>query len=967
MKSSKKIVEDYINNDDWRTKENSNCTRSVGALGKYMISEVSKDYWLREVYNPTNPRIAEAYLDGFMHIHDLNCLSLYCCGFSLPDIIKKGVKGVSNIPTSTPAHHFMSIINQVSNLTTIFQNEIAGAVAFSSVDTLLAPFIKAEGLSYEQVKQFVQNWIFSINSNSRAGAEPAFSNATFDLFPPEDLIDKECVIDGVPQGFTYRDCQPEMDMFNRAFFELMIAGDAAGNPFAYPIPTYNIAEGFNWDNPNNELLWEMAGKYGTPYFANYMGSDMSPSDARSMCVTPDTTVQIRVNGKKIVCSIKEMFDTYDVNSIEILTRYGYKPIQEKMCFHYTGDMYKFTTESGKVLITTPDHPHLVYDRTKNNFKALIKMPASDVQVGDYFSLQPECSFNNINSQRKGKSYTEIYGEDKTASIKEKLSAANKERGAWVGENNPSYGGLSQMQRVNIGLGLRGHYVSENSRRASSERWRGENNPIHNQMAEGKWGRAENGSFYCESPYEEAFAGELEGLGLDFIHQYCIPGTRKVVDFYIPSKNLVVELETRYSHDVCGFNDSIEWCEDLDRYQEFQELGYNVLVFNPKLDTCSYRHYINKADRIVSIELIPYDGNVYDVEVSVDDSTDRRDMNLKHSFYANGILTKNCCRLRLDLRELTRRGGGLFGANDSTGSIGVVTVNLPRMAFLAKKEYPDDLKLAKAKFYEMLSEYMDLAEESLELKRDFVQKNVLEAGLIPAYKEYVGTLDNHFSTIGLVGMNEMCMNLLGVGIIDKEGKDFSLEVLDFMREKLSDYQEQTGHLYNLEATPAESTAYRLALKDTKDFGDAIYTQYNGDPYYTNSCHIPVKDIKDLKQIFDHQDELQCKFTGGTVVHLYLDGPINGEQAKSIVKSICTNYKLPYISLSPLTTTCPEHGLLYENVEYCPKCGKKTRQYQRITGYIREISNYNKGKAAEYRDRAQLKTKGGLVNTITEAND
>lgn len=283
MKTSKKIVEDYIHEDDWRSKENSNCTRSVGALGKYMISEVSKDYWLKEVYNPANPKIAEAYLNGFMHIHDLNCLSLYCCGFSLPDIIKKGVRGVPNIPTSTPAHHFMSIINQMSNLTTIFQNEIAGAVAFSSVDTLLAPFIKAEGLNYDQVKQFTQNWIFSINSNSRAGAEPAFSNVTFDLFPPKDLIDKECVIDGVPQGFTYRDCQPEMNMFNKAFFELMIAGDAAGNPFAYPIPTYNIAEGFDWDNPNNELLWEMAGKYGTPYFANYMNSDMDPSEARSMC------------------------------------------------------------------------------------------------------------------------------------------------------------------------------------------------------------------------------------------------------------------------------------------------------------------------------------------------------------------------------------------------------------------------------------------------------------------------------------------------------------------------------------------------------------------------------------------------------------------------------------------------------------------------------------------------------------
>lgn len=336
----------------------------------------------------------------------------------------------------------------------------------------------------------------------------------------------------------------------------------------------------------------------------------------------------------------------------------------------------------------------------------------------------------------------------------------------------------------------------------------------------------------------------------------------------------------------------------------------------------------------------------------------------HLFTLNdGLITHNC-RLRLDLRELSRKGGGLFGANDSTGSIGVVTINLPRIAYLAKKEYPDSLDLAKSKFYKTLSEYMDLASESLELKRDYIQKNVLEEGLIPAYKEYVGTLDNHFSTIGLVGMNEMCVNLLGVDIVDETGKSFCLEVLAFMREKLSDYQEHTGHLYNLEATPAESTCYRLARKDKEDFGDDIFTQFNGDPYYTNSCHMPVKDIQDLKQLFDHQDDLQCMFTGGTVVHMYLDGPINGEQAKSIVKSVCTNYKLPYISLSPLVTTCPDHGLLYENADHCPKCGKLTDHWQRITGYIRRINKgdvyfWNAGKVAEFKDRAQLKTKGGLT--------
>ena len=601
MKSSKQIVEDYLQENDWRTKESSSCTMSFGAMNKYLSSEVSKDYWLREVYNKVDEEISKAYRDGFIHIHDLGQLTIYCCGYSLAEVIRKGVRGVPNIPTSSPAKHFLSILNQLANLIGVFQNEIAGAVAFSSVDTLLSPFIKIDKLNYKQVKQHLQNFIFSINSNSRAGAEPAFSNITLDITPPKDLLNKEVVIAGEPMGFTYKDCQEEMDMFNRAFCELMLQGDAEGNPFAYPIPTYNIHERFDWDNPNNDLLWEMAGKYGTPYFANFINSDMNIEDARSMC----------------------------------------------------------------------------------------------------------------------------------------------------------------------------------------------------------------------------------------------------------------------------------------------------------------------------------------------------------------------CRLRLDLRELRRRNGGFFGSGDSTGSIGVVTLNLPRIAYTAKKDYIDGV-CDNSKidiFFNKLGYYMDLASESLTIKREWLQKNVLDAGLIPAFKEYVGTLDNHFNTIGLVGLNEMCMNLLGVGITSKEGHEFSLEVLDYMRNKLSDYQVETGSLYNLEATPAESTCYRLAKKDKEDFGDDIFTQFNGDPYYTNSCHIPPKEVESIKQVFDHQDDLQCKFTGGTVVHLYLSGSITGPQAKSLIKTICTKYKLPYISLSPLVTTCSDHGILYENLDKCPLCGKPTSHFQRITGYIRRVNCgdtefWNKGKMAEFRDRNQI---------------
>lgn len=583
MKSSKTIVEEYLKKSDWRVKENSNSPFSFGGMNKYITAEVSKDYWLHNVYTP---EIAEAYVDGHIHIHDLGGLSLYCCGYSLKDILMKGVRGIPNIPTSAPAKHFDSVLNQIANLTTIFQNEIMGAVAFNSFDTLLAPFIKIDNLSYREVKQSMQNYVFSINSNSRAGAEPAFSNLTFDLTPPKDLKDEYAIVGGDFMDFTYGDCQYEMDMLNRSFFEIMLEGDSQGKLFAYPIPTYNIHGKFDWDNPNNEKLWEMAGKYGTPYFANFINSELDISDVRSMC----------------------------------------------------------------------------------------------------------------------------------------------------------------------------------------------------------------------------------------------------------------------------------------------------------------------------------------------------------------------CRLRLSLKELRKKNGGLFGAGDSTGSVGVVTINLPRIAYETKGD--------RDKFFVELDKYMDIAKDSLQIKREWLQENILETGAIPAFKEYVGTLNNHFSTIGIVGENEMCVNFMGNDITTDGGKEFALEVGEHIRNRLIDYQDQTGVLFNFEATPAESTCYRLALKDKSIYPD-IYTQGNGeDVYYTNSCHIPVSKIKDINSTFAHQDALQIQFTGGTVIHCWLIGAIPGEHAKTIVREMFNRYRVPYMSLSPISRYCDDHGYISDNVDYCPKCGKRLKKYQRITGYLRCIDNFNKGKAAEFKDRVQL---------------
>lgn len=554
MKSSKDIIESYIQKKDWRVKENSNAPFSFGAMGKYITSEVSKDYYLRNVYPE---RIANAYVDGHIHIHDLGILSLYCVGYSLKDILYKGVRGVPNIPVSSPAKHFDSILNQCANLVTVFQNEIAGAVAFNGFDTLLAPFIKKDNLSYKEILQSMQNFVFSVNSNSRAGAEPAFFNLTFDLTPPEDMLDKKCIVGGELADFTYRECQKEMDLLNKAFYETMLEGDAEGKLFAYPIPTYNIHKRFDWDNPNNELLWEMAGKYGTPYFANFINSELDIKDVRSMC----------------------------------------------------------------------------------------------------------------------------------------------------------------------------------------------------------------------------------------------------------------------------------------------------------------------------------------------------------------------CRLRLDLSELRHRNGGLFGAGDSTGSIGVVTINLPRIAYENKGN--------KDKFFEALKDYLDIAKDSLEIKREWLQRNILDTNAIPAYMEYVGTIKNHFSTIGVVGMNEMCENFMGKNILEEDARAFSLEVGEFIRKALIEYQEETGHLFNYEATPAESTCYRLALIDKKMYPDIITQGEGTGVYYTNSCHIPVKLVSGIDGTFKHQDDLQIQFTGGTVIHCYLKGGVPGETAKSIVKSMFESYRVPYMSLSPISRYCDVHGYVPDIVDECPHAERDLR--------------------------------------------
>ncbi len=579
----KDIVDSYVKNIDWRVKENSTVTYSVGGLILSNSGAITANYWLSEIYDE---EIANAHRNADIHLHDLSMLTGYCAGWSLKQLIMEGLGGVTGKITSAPASHLATLCNQMVNFLGIMQNEWAGAQAFSSFDTYLAPFVKVDNLSYDQVKKCIESFIFGVNTPSRWGTQAPFSNITLDWTVPADLAELNAIVGGKEMDFKYKDCKKEMDMINKAFIETMIEGDANGRGFQYPIPTYSITSNFDWsETENNRLLFEMTSKYGTPYFSNYINSDMEPSDVRSMC----------------------------------------------------------------------------------------------------------------------------------------------------------------------------------------------------------------------------------------------------------------------------------------------------------------------------------------------------------------------CRLRLDLRELRKKSGGFFGSGESTGSIGVVTINMPRIAYLAENE---------ADFYARLDHKMDIAARSLKIKRTVITK-LLDEGLYPYTKRYLGTFDNHFSTIGLVGMNEACLNAkwIGKNLTNEEAQEFTKDVLNHMRNRLSDYQEKYGDLYNLEATPAESTSYRLAKHDLKRFPNIITAAGECEtPYYTNSSHLPVGYSSDIFDALDIQDELQTLYTSGTVFHAYMGEKLpDWKSAANLVRKIAENYKLPYYSLSPTYSVCKAHGYIAGEKFSCPFCGEKTEVYSRITGYYRPVQAWNDGKAQEYKHR------------------
>jgi len=595
-KANVDLVENYLQKIDWKIQENSNMCYSLQGLNNYISSDITSEYWLNRIYPP---EIRQAHKEGDFHIHDLSLLSVYCVGWDLKDLLVQGFKGVAGKVESSPPKHLRSALGQIVNFFYTLQGEAAGAQAISNFDTLLAPFVRYDGLSYKDVKQALQEFVFNINIPTRVGFQTPFTNITLDLEVSPILSTQQVIVGGSPQKETYAEFQPEMDMINRAFAEVMMEGDARGRVFTFPIPTYNITKDFNWDNPNLEPLWKMTGKYGIPYFSNFVNSDMSPEDTRSMC----------------------------------------------------------------------------------------------------------------------------------------------------------------------------------------------------------------------------------------------------------------------------------------------------------------------------------------------------------------------CRLRLDNRELIKRGGGLFGANPLTGSIGVVTINLPRIGYLAHNERD---------FFSRLKELIHLAAESLTIKRKVLER-FTEKNLYPYSRFYLREIKantglywkNHFSTIGIIGMNEACLNFLGEGIGSDEGRQFALRVMDFIRDQISEIQEEKGDLYNLEATPAEGTSYRLAMLDKRRFPEIVCAnelelQSGAEPFYTNSTHLPVNYSDDIFETLMLQDELQTKYTGGTVLHIFLGEQVTDiDTIKSLINKIVSKFRLPYFTLTPTFSVCPSHGYLSGEQDTCPKCGETTEVYSRVVGYLRPVNQWNRGKQAEFVMRKTFK--------------
>jgi ribonucleoside-triphosphate reductase (formate) len=953
MLSDFDIVDSYVSQEDWRVKENSNMAYSLQGLRNHIASNLVSNYWLMKIY-PLE--IGNAHKNGDLHIHDLSELSVYCVGWDLKQLLIEGFKGVRGKINCAPAKHFRSALGQIVNFFYTLQGEAAGAQAFSSFDTLLAPFIRYNNLNRKEVKQALQEFLFNCNVPTRVGFQTPFENITLDLTIPENMKNLPVIIGGKAMDAVYGDFQEEMDLFNDVLAEVMVAGDADGRIFTFPIPTYNITPDFDWGSNKYNKIWEMTAKYGIPYFANFVNSDMKAEDARSMCLDYNEEILVKINGeirRELIGDLIETFggegwveNDYDIEALSLKEDYSLEWVKIKnfLKTRLKGNV-KITTKDGKKISSSFNHPVSVL--TPNGIEEKL---AKDIVTGDYM-LSLKSAENNLSKEKQkigglffDKELAFFLGFFTADGNYLYKSKSKKLRGIQLTFNAKEKKSLDKIKK----------FIKNNFAYSVKEK----KDPRYNsyclyiyktELAKlffnsgfKKYGRLPNILFNSPKEVIESFLeGFFEGDGYakrkeihindnllirDLTLLYNIVGQPNSLKIRKNSQRLYLH-HKKSDESSCGHitNCTSELVPGFTAKSTYVVPGLNKnslvglqtlkkysaeTIFSKKLSSAQF--YVS---RVVLIEKNENTQNFYDIELEHN-----------HRFvHSLGTITHNCCRLRLDNKELRKRGGGLFGSNPMTGSIGVVTINMPRIAYLSKTE---------KEFFERLGKVMDLAKESLVIKRKILE-NLTINGLYPYSSYYLRGMKestgqywkNHFSTIGLIGMNEALLNFLNKNIAQEDGIEFSKKVMFFMRDKLTAYQEETGDLFNLEATPGEGTSRRLANSDKKKYPGIITAneasvKKGATPYYANSTQLPVGYTHDLFDALDKQDSLQTLYTGGTVFHVFVGEKLpSAEAAKNLIRKITSNYSMPYISLTPTFSICPIHGYLSGEHEYCPICDKE----------------------------------------------
>lgn len=891
------VVDDYLSMMDWKVQENSNMSYSLQGLNVYATENIVSHYWLNKIYPP---EIGEAHTNGDYHIHDLGTLGAYCVGWDLKDILLKGFRGVSGKIESKPAKHFGTALMQIVNYLYTLQGEAAGAQALSNFDSLLAPFINSDGLKYDEVKQEMQKFLFNMNVPTRVGFQSPFTNITMDLTVPSYMVDEPAIIGGDLIDDNYSDFKDEMDMINHAFAEIMEEGDAKGRPFTFPIPTYNITKDFDWENDGLESVWEMTAKYGIPYFSNFVNSDMKPDDARSMCpLAGDEKVLIKSSrGRNVEYSmIRNIYEGNGHQDEYEIFSHG-KFIKGRFNKWDNQKMLKVILENGHEIKMSQYHQNFVLRNSDDKNESVLK--AKELKPGMYlpYSLK----------EHEGKGGTEDLGYfvgafagdgsfDRDTSVVFSL------------ENNYKKHVIDKLKKI-----ARTHFGAH-SKVTTYEDSKLVTLKIHSKAAVGLCKDYVKGKKRNKRYAPRLFTASKEFRnGVIKGHYDTDGGNRNRI--YTSSTRMLESLNMLAA--TLGTTTSVYKDEREGRLGK--EPNYSVLVYQLNRNNYGEFWFKNNDKLWVKIKKIMpiQNSSAYCFEVKNGEPI--------FTVGTTGILTHNC-RLRLDNRELRKRGGGLFGANPKTGSIGVVTINMPRLGHISKN---------KEEFFENLDDLMQKAKESLEIKREVIE-NLTFSGLHPYSKFYLSDIretygeywKNHFSTIGLIGMNDSLLNFMNKSIADPEGKQFAEKVMDHMRNKIADFQQETGDIYNLEATPAEGASYRLARIDRKHYPDIrVYNQEiygNGgrtEPYYTNSTQLPVGYTDDVFEALSLQDNLQTKYTGGTVLHLFLgeDNP-DAVATKKLVRKVSENYHLPYYTVTPTFSICPKHGYIPGEHEYCPKCDQE----------------------------------------------